>query len=118
LTVSAIAERGPYPARLDGDKAAVMKPFVPIAVVLVMLTAGAVAETAEERQACIGDAFRICGSAIPDRDRVTACMVENKKQLGPACRAVMARYSRHDVAEEQRNAQPVTKSEDVPAGSN
>ena len=95
-----------------------MKSIVAIAVVSVFLTASAVAETPEERQACIGDAFRICWSAIPDRERVTACMVENKSQLGPACRAVMARYSRHDMAEETRNPQRIIKSEDVPAGSN
>lgn len=94
-----------------------MKSFIAIAVVSALLTASAAAETPEERQACIGDAFRICWSAIPDRDRVTACMVENKSQLGPACRAVMARYSRDDVAEETRNPRRLIKSENVPAGS-
>ncbi|MBI3703283.1 MAG: hypothetical protein HY244_05370 [Rhizobiales bacterium] len=92
-----------------------MKSLFAIAVVSTFLTAGAVAETPEERRACIGDAFRICSSAIPDRERVTACMIENKSRLGPACRAVMARYSRHDIAEETRNPRRVIKSEDVHA---
>ena len=43
------------------------------------------AYTAEEQQACQGDAFRLCGDAIPDVDRVTACMVQKKSQLSPGC---------------------------------
>jgi hypothetical protein len=43
--------------------------------------------TPEQEQACTGDAFRLCSSDIPDVSRVTACMVRNKSQLSPACRA-------------------------------
>ena len=43
--------------------------------------------TPEQEQACTGDAFRLCSSDIPDIGRVTACMVRNKSQLSPACRA-------------------------------
>ncbi|WOH51771.1 hypothetical protein [Bradyrhizobium sp. sBnM-33] len=43
--------------------------------------------TPEQEQACTGDAFRLCSSDIPDVGRVTACMVRNKSQLSPACRA-------------------------------
>lgn len=45
------------------------------------------AYTPEEQQACSPDAFRLCSSEIPDIDRVTACMVRNKSQLSPQCRA-------------------------------
>ena len=45
------------------------------------------AYTPEEEQACSGDAFRLCSSEIPDVDRVTVCMVRNKSQLSPGCRA-------------------------------
>ena len=44
------------------------------------------AYTAEEQQACTGDAFRLCSSAIPDVDRVTACMIARKAELSPGCR--------------------------------
>ena len=44
------------------------------------------AYTAEEQQACSGDAFRLCSAEIPDVDRVTVCMVRNKSQLSPGCR--------------------------------
>ena len=50
-------------------------------------SAAARAYTPEQEQACTGDAFRLCSSDIPDISRVTACMVRNKSQLSPACRA-------------------------------
>ena len=43
--------------------------------------------TPEQEQACTPDAFRLCGAAIPDIGRVTACMAAKKSQLSPACRA-------------------------------
>ncbi|THD64263.1 MAG: hypothetical protein E7813_16835 [Bradyrhizobium sp.] len=44
------------------------------------------AYTAEQQQACSGDAFRLCSSEIPDVDRVTVCMIAKKSQLSPGCR--------------------------------
>jgi hypothetical protein len=45
------------------------------------------AYTYEEQQACMPDAFRLCGSEIPDVGRITACMIRNRSQLSPQCRA-------------------------------
>jgi hypothetical protein len=45
------------------------------------------AYTAEDQQACMGDAFRLCGSDIPNVERITACMIRQKAQLSPRCRA-------------------------------
>jgi hypothetical protein len=45
------------------------------------------AYTPDQQQACTPDAFRLCGPEIPDVDRITACMIRNKAQLSPACRA-------------------------------
>jgi hypothetical protein len=45
------------------------------------------AYTPEQQQACSGDAFRLCNAEIPDVDRVTVCMIKNKSQLSPGCRA-------------------------------
>ena len=60
-----------------------------LAAVLSVLAGPAAAQsyTAEQQQACTGDAFRLCSSDIPDIDRVTACMIRNKSQLSPPCRA-------------------------------
>jgi hypothetical protein len=44
------------------------------------------AYTADQQQACMGDAFRLCSSEIPDIDRVKTCMIRNKSQLSPECR--------------------------------
>jgi hypothetical protein len=52
---------------------------------LILPTVGH-AYTMDQQQACTGDAFRLCGSEIPDVDRVTACMVRNKAQLSAGCR--------------------------------
>ncbi|WP_375415500.1 hypothetical protein [uncultured Bradyrhizobium sp.] len=46
---------------------------------------GARAYTPEQQQACTGDAFRLCGDAIPDVDRVTVCMIRNRSRLSPGC---------------------------------
>jgi hypothetical protein len=44
------------------------------------------AYTPEGRQACTGDAFRLCSAEIPDVERVRACLHRNKAQLSPGCR--------------------------------
>jgi hypothetical protein len=57
------------------------------ALVVSVGPAAAQSYTAEQQQACTGDAFRLCSSDIPDVGRVTACMIRNKSQLSPPCRA-------------------------------
>lgn len=52
----------------------------------VWSTAGS-AYTPDQQQACTNDAFRLCSADIPDVDRITACMIRNKSQLSPECRA-------------------------------
>jgi hypothetical protein len=56
-----------------------------IAFASFVLPKAGYAYTAEEQQACQGDAFRLCSDAIPDVDRVTACMVKKRAQLSPGC---------------------------------
>jgi hypothetical protein len=70
-----------------------MKKQIALAIVLA-LSAGtvALAETAEEQQACTNDAFQFCQNYIPDRNRVFSCLVSNKDQLSAACHTVMAPY--------------------------
>lgn len=55
---------------------------------VVMWPAVGEAYTPEQEQACTGDAFRLCSAAIPNVDAVTVCMIRNKSQLSPGCRAV------------------------------
>ena len=59
------------------------------------------AYTAEQQQACMGDAFSLCGSEIPDVQRTTACMVRKQAQLSPGCR-VYFRPEPQQVSERPR----------------
>ena len=72
-----------------------MKIQIALAVVFFTLVpAAASAETQNEQNACMGDAFSACGHAIPDRDRVAACLVQNMNRISVPCRTVMQRYSK------------------------
>src|ERR1700749_3541339 len=53
------------------------------------------AYTPEEQAACQPDAFRLCGSEIPNIDRVKACMLAKRAQLSPECK----RFFRPDPVE-------------------
>lgn len=59
----------------------------------VVLSASAFAQTAEEQNLCMNDAFRVCSHTIPDRGRTVACMIERKAQLSRPCQEVMDRYA-------------------------
>ncbi|MBV8697768.1 hypothetical protein [Bradyrhizobium sp.] len=78
-----------------------------------MLPIAARAYTPEQQQACTGDAFRLCSSEIPDVDRVTACMIRNKRQLSPECRAQFGPPSR--AAARADNVRPAAKHKAVSA---
>jgi hypothetical protein len=53
--------------------------------------------TAEAREMCTGDAFRLCSSEIPNIPAITACMYKHKAELSTGCRTVMDR----DLAAQQ-----------------
>jgi hypothetical protein len=42
--------------------------------------------------ACTPDAFRVCGYAIPDGDRVRQCLFDNQPSLSTSCWNVIERY--------------------------
>jgi len=44
--------------------------------------------TMQQQMACTPDVFRLCGSAIPDMNRIVACLQANTPQLSTGCRAV------------------------------
>ena len=65
-------------------------------------TTGALAESPNDHQACFSDAFNFCLSAIPDRNRVFACLVENRNLISLACRTAMAPYIPIDSASSRK----------------
>ena len=44
--------------------------------------------TWEQQMACTPDVWRFCGAAIPDVDRIVACLRQNTPNLSDGCRAV------------------------------
>jgi hypothetical protein len=70
-----------------------MRIMLAAAFALATLSTAAVAQSQEDQQACMNDAFRVCSATIPDRARTTTCMIQNKSQLSPACQQVMAKYA-------------------------
>jgi hypothetical protein len=43
--------------------------------------------TSDQRQACSGDAQRLCSHTIPDARTTGRCLAANRRNLSPACRA-------------------------------
>jgi len=74
------------------------------AAAFVLQTSSSLAFSPEAQQMCSGDAMRLCSSEIPDIPRITACMVRNKAQVSPGCRAVMDREHAAATAARKREA--------------
>ena len=63
-----------------------------VAFCLAMLPLTARAFTYEDqRRLCMGDAFRLCSSEIPDVARITACMQRQRANLSEGCRRVFGK---------------------------
>jgi hypothetical protein len=52
------------------------------------------AQSDEVRQACTGDAMRLCSDFVPDVPKITICMKRNYRALSLECREAMARQHR------------------------
>src|SRR5436190_21743336 len=78
-----------------------------VALTLATMSTAAIAQSQEDQQACMNDAFRVCSATIPDRARTTACMIQNKSQLSAACQAVMAKYAPAEPAPVQTASAPI-----------
>jgi hypothetical protein len=70
-----------------------MNRFVAAAALSLLSAGAAIAQSSEDQQACMNDAFRVCSATIPDRNKTTACMVQNKAKLSAACQVVMDKYA-------------------------
>src|SRR5262249_52401094 len=55
--------------------------------------------TMDQQMACTPDVWRLCGDAIPDVDRIVACLRSNTPQLSPGCRAGFETRNRSDQRE-------------------
>ena len=50
--------------------------------------------TAEQRQACMGDAFRLCFWEIPNHRRIEICLKAKRRELSSACHREVFGYSK------------------------
>jgi hypothetical protein len=82
----------------------------------LILSASALAESEEERSSCFSDAFRVCGAAIPDRDRVFACLLERRAQLSPGCRGVMNRHAAENASRGRKQIPSRQRADNTPTG--
>ena len=60
--------------------------------------------TPEQQAACAPDAFRLCGSYIPDPGRVENCLRQQTARLSNACRALFDQHT--GAAETTRQTKP------------
>jgi hypothetical protein len=65
--------------------------FGAIAICAVGVSGAAAQASDETRQACTGDAMRLCGDFVPDVQKITACMMRKRAQVSAECRLAMAR---------------------------
>lgn len=64
-------------------------------VALALSTANVAAQqgghsgTKDQQEACTPDVYKFCEAAIPDEERIVACLKANIKLLSPQCRKVI-----------------------------
>jgi hypothetical protein len=73
--------------------------------------------TWEQQMACTPDVWRLCGAAIPDVDRIVACLRQNTPNLSDGCRAVFESNNSMDQPAPPRGRvtpAPGTRSKQAP----
>jgi hypothetical protein len=65
--------------------------ILPIAAVTITIAAAPAhaGGTAEQRSACMGDAFKFCSGDIPDETAIESCLRRNSRSLSSGCQMVM-----------------------------
>ena len=75
-------------------------PYIVVAVLGLSCTQ-ALAQSPSQaagQQACGNDAFALCGDAIPDANRIAACLSKNFSRVSAPCRQYMASYGKSQKA--------------------
>jgi hypothetical protein len=85
----------------EGHLGEVMKTHIALALVTfcAALTPAVVrADSQDDQQACMADAFAVCGQFIPDREAVGSCLFANQRSISPACRAAIQSFNPRTAA--------------------
>jgi len=56
----------------------------------------------DQRRLCMGDAFRLCASEIPNIERITACMRRQRASLSEGCRSVFGKPTEQSASASER----------------
>ena len=95
-----------------------MKSHLALTLALVVfLPTAALAQSQDEQNACMNDAFQVCGHAIPDRDRVAACLSENFNRIShavPAGDAAVFQRQVDNAGPARAGLRPLLKSAFLP----
>jgi hypothetical protein len=86
-----------------------------VVAALMAFSTSSHAYTADQQQLCTGDAFRLCSSAIPDVDRVTACMIQNRANLSPGCAQFFRRPAAQNIPVTTRKPSAKSRKAKKPA---
>lgn len=52
-------------------------------------------EMQQQQMACGNDVYTLCNDAIPDRDRISACLKKHWKDVSADCKSTMGSYGKH-----------------------
>jgi hypothetical protein len=63
------------------------------ATIAIALWPAAASADDSGQNACMHDAFSICGQFIPNREQVAACLISNRSRVSPACRDALAHFN-------------------------
>lgn len=83
-------QRTQLPSRLKLYYCAVALAVAMTALKPRLVSARDQAPTAEEKEACMEDVFRLCSSHIPDPTAITACLRSRQASLSQQCRYVIS----------------------------
>jgi hypothetical protein len=68
--------------------------FLIAAVLIAGFSSAALAQTAEQRAACEGDAKKLCSGVIPGGGRILDCLAKQKDKLSEDCKKVVESQGR------------------------
>ena len=62
---------------------------LPVGLLVGGINAASAEVSQEVQQACTPDAMRLCSEFIPDRAKITVCMMHKRRELSETCLAAM-----------------------------
>jgi len=91
-----VAETSPSgtPVRARRLRAMKTRTLLAAACIAALFPATGDAQQDEARNSCMSEAFRVCWRAIPDRQSVFLCLLDNRLTLNEPCRSTMKREAR------------------------